>query len=347
MKSIKNIIIIGGGIAGLTAGVELNKLGISATLIEKEKTIGGLPLNFSCKAVDKCSNCGLCQFREILKEMENAKKINLLTLSKLQELEGSFGNFTATVSQRNGGKINTFKISADAIIVATGAEVYDARHKSQFGYKRFKNVITGLELEEKLKSGFSKIEFAGEIPEEIAFIQCVGSRDENIGKGYCSKVCCRYAIRMANVLKKKIKDSKITIFYMDLQTTGKDILSFYQDVKENFEFVNSIPTYVREKKGRLEVRYEDIVKGKTYYRGFDLLVLSVGISANRENNNLAKKLGINLNHYGFFDVKNTCETNIEGIFLAGTSISPMSIVDSIASAKAAVYKIISKSGGEV
>jgi heterodisulfide reductase subunit A len=341
----KNIIILGAGVAGLTASVELSKLGIPVTLIEKEENIGGHPLKFTCKATDKCSNCGLCQFNEVLKEMKNSKKINLLTSSELQDLEGNFGNFIATLSQRNAEKINTFKIPGFAIIVATGAEVYDARHKSQFGYKIFKNVITGLELEEKLRSGSESIKFNGKVPKEIAFIQCVGSRDENIKKGYCSKVCCRYAIRMANVLKEKIKDVNITIFYMDLQTTGKDIFSIYSESKDKFEFINSIPTYVKEKNGELEVRYEDIKNGKMGYRNFDLLVLSVGISANRENKNLAKILGVNLNRFGFYDVINSCETNVEGIFLAGTSIAPMSIVDSISSAKSAVYSIISKFGG--
>lgn len=346
----RNILVIGAGVAGITASVELNKLGIPATLIEKEKNIGGLPLKFSCKAVDKCSGCGLCQFNKVLKETRNARKVNLLTSSKLEDLEGSFGNFAATVSQKivdknNTEKMKTFKISASAVIVATGADIFDGRYKSQFGYKRFKNVITGLELEEKLKSGSSNIDFNGVIPKEIAFIQCVGSRDENIKKGYCSKICCRYAIRMANVLKEKIKDANITIFFIDLQTTGKDIFSFYENIKNKFEFINSIPAGVNKKDGKLEVRYDDILKGNIGYRNFDLLVLSVGISPNRQNNNLSKILGVNLNRFGFFDVKNSVETNVEGIYVVGTSILPMSIVDSIASAKASVYKVISKIGG--
>jgi len=342
----KNVVIIGGGSAGISAAVELSKAGIPSIIIEKENAIGGFPLKFSCKAVEQCTGCGLCQFNEILNEFEIADKTNLLTSSQLENLKGNFGNFNVTVSQKNGNdKIDNLTLPADAIIVATGGQPFDAKQKIQFGYKKFKNVITGLELEEKLRAGGKDIEFDGKKPKEVAFIQCVGSRDENINKGFCSKVCCRYALRMANILKEKIKDVNITIFYMDLQTTGKDILSTYNDIKDKFEFINVIPTYVKEKDGKLEVRFDDIKNGKMGYKEFDLVVLSVGISPNKGNKDLAKMLGININRFGFYDLHDSCETNKEGVFLAGTSIAPMSIVDSIASAKNAVYKIISKIRG--
>lgn len=345
----KNVIILGAGISGITAALEVSKSGVPVILVEKEKNIGGLPTKFTCKAVEKCALCGLCQFNSVIYELNENKNIKVLVNSELKKIEKNNGSFIATVLQKTVNedgkeKLDSLEIPAISIIVATGADIYDARRKAQFGYKRFKNVITGLELENKLRSG-SKDIFSGKIPKEVAFIQCVGSRDENIKNGYCSKICCRYALRMANVLKENY-NCNITIFYMDMQTTGKDIFLFYQDVKGKFEFINSIPAYIKEKDEMLEVRYDNILSGKMGYKNFDLVVLSVGFSANRENIALSDILGVNLDRFGFFETGNNFATNVEGIFSIGTSSAPMGIVEAESSAKVVAYEIISKLGGK-
>lgn len=340
----KRVLIIGAGIAGMTCALDLSRQGISTTLIEKENISGGLPRRFACKATEKCSGCGLCQFNEVEKKIKD-EKIDLITSSSVENVEGNAGDFTVSVSQRKNGGINTFKIPAQAIVVATGVNVFDARSKSHLGYKLFKNVITGIELEENLRCGKVNFGFLGSVPQNIAFVQCVGSRDENIKNGYCSKVCCGYALRLANVLKDEIKEVNITIFYMDLQTTGKDISTLREETKDKFTFINSLPTYIREKDGKLKVRYEDIPGEKMGYQDFDLVVLSVGIVKNKDNANIANILGVNLNHFGFFEATDKGETNQAGVFAAGTSTGPGSIIETITSAKNVVYNIISKLGG--
>lgn len=125
------------------------------------------------------------------------------------------------------------ELSADAIIVATGFDVFDARKKGGLGYGRYPNVLTGLDLERMFNNeGSIKLPSNGKEPHNIAFIQCVGSRDEYIGNGYCSQVCCKYAIRFARLLSHQNPEAEITIFYIDLQTAGKGFGEFYEECKQ-------------------------------------------------------------------------------------------------------------------
>jgi len=344
----KRVLVLGAGIAGITCALELANQNIPVYLAEKEKDIGGLVSSFSCKATDKCNNCGVCLLNEKIKKMKDLSavptaqadrnNIILLTSCRLQNVEKELNNFNIKMVQEE----KSLSIKAEIIVVATGAEVFDARYKTQFGYKRYKGVITGLDLEERLRAGSSQISFNGDIPKSIAFIQCVGSRDEKTNKGYCSKVCCKYALRMADVLQSKIEDLKVTVFYMDLQSTGKDFSSLYERCKEDIEFINSIPAKIEEEDEKLKVKYENIESGKIDVKNFDLVVLSTGLSPNKENSNLARMLKINRDEFGFFEAKDSGETNIDGIYACGTCISPKNIVDSISSAKVVAGKIIKK-----
>jgi heterodisulfide reductase subunit A len=227
------------------------------------------------------------------------------------------------------------ELSVAAIIVATGFDVFDAKEKGALGYGRYPNVLTGLDLERMFHhEGSVKLPSNGKEPQNIAFIQCVGSRDEPIGNGYCSQVCCKYAMRFARLLKYHNPEAKVTIFYIDLQTAGKGFGEFYEECKETIRFVRGIPVEIYEApSGELEVRYENLSEGRVMWENFDLVVLSVGITPRRGSWDVARILGINLDDYGFFDARNplqSTETNVDGIFLAGTCQGPKDIPESTA-----------------
>lgn len=232
-------------------------------------------------------------------------------------------------------KPRQLELSVGAIIVATGFEVFDARKKEALGYGRYPRVLTGLDLERMLNhDGSIKLPSNGKEPQNIAFIQCVGSRDEYIGNGYCSQVCCKYAMRFARLLRYQNPEARVTIFYIDLQTAGKGFGDFYEECKESIRFVRGIPVEISPaSSGELEVRYENLSEGRVIWENFDLVVLSVGITPRKDSWALAKILGINLGDNGFFDTNDSLEsteTNAEGIFLAGTCQGPKDIPDSIA-----------------
>ncbi len=239
------------------------------------------------------------------------------------------------------------ELNVSAIILAFGFEVFDAREKGSLGYSRYPNVLTGLDLERIIHNeGYVKLATNGKKPKKVAFVQCVGSRDES--HGYCSQVCCKYAMRLARLLQYQEPDTQVTIFYIDLQTAGKGFAQFYQECQENIRFVRGIPVEVAETSSKeLEVRFEDISQGKVCQEIFDMVVLSVGISPRKDSWDLARILGTNLADNGFLEIKgvfDSNETNVEGIFLAGACQGPKDIPDSIAHGIGAASKVIQAFG---
>ncbi len=235
------------------------------------------------------------------------------------------------------------ELEADAVIVATGFDVFDARLKGSLGYGRYPNVLTGLDLEQVFaREGHLRLPANGTEPRSIAFIQCVGSRDT--GHGYCSQVCCKYAMKLAGLIKHQSPDTRVTIFYIDLQTAGKGFAQFYEEYKRGMRFVRGVPVEILQAaSGELELKFEDICQGKVCRDYFDLVVLSVGISPRGDSWDLARILGINLSEDGFFDVRDSLspnETNVDGIFVAGTCQAPRDIPDSIAHGITAASKAI-------
>lgn len=233
------------------------------------------------------------------------------------------------------------ELTVGSVIVATGFDVFDAREKGSLGYGRYPNVLTGLDLEQIFtREGYIRLPGSGKEPQNIAFIQCVGSRDK--GHGYCSQVCCKYAMKLAGLIKYQNAGTQVTIFYIDLQTAGKGFAQFYEKYKESIRFVRGVPVeVVQTVSGELELKFEDISQGKVCRDTFDLVVLSVGISPGKGTWDLARILGINLADDGFFDTKDCLssnETNVDGIFVAGTCQGARDIPDSIAHGTAAASK---------
>ena len=232
------------------------------------------------------------------------------------------------------------ELSVGTIIVATGFEVFEAREIGSLGYSKYQNVLTGLDLEKTFNhEGSLKLPSNGKEPQKIAFIQCVGSRNER--HSYCSQVCCKYAVRFARLIKYQNPSAEVSIFYIDLQTAGKGFAEFYEEYKGSIRFIRGVPVEIWEAtSGELDVKFENILDGKVAREAFDLVVLSVGMVPRKDTWDLARILGINLGDDRFFDAKpfDFNETNVEGIFLAGACQGPKDIPDSIAHGMAAAKK---------
>ncbi|MDQ7778170.1 MAG: FAD-dependent oxidoreductase [Planctomycetota bacterium] len=405
MNTDTNVLIIGGGITGLTAAVELSRMGRSAVVLERKPFVGGLCADFACKATDKCAQCGLCLFSEALSEARECANVTFMPGSDLEHVERADGKYVAKIVRRpprvvqekctlcgecvkvcpvqpaaigptpplvfpagyaidenrcigvRGKKCTTCRtackqgaireplapdrvsVTADSIIVAAGAETFDARKKAQFRLGSLKGVLTGLELEKALQSsGELKLPGLETPPKRLAFIQCVGSRDESLNHCYCSTVCCRYAIRMAHLLKTKMPALEVAIFYMDIQTSGKGFADFFARHQKEFELIRSIPgKLVPDPNGGILASYDEVPSTKVIRRPFDAVVLSVGLCPPPQLAQLAKVLKINRNKAGFLDGSGAdrVQTNADGVFVAGTCESPKDIVGSIAQAKTA------------
>jgi heterodisulfide reductase subunit A2 len=238
-------------------------------------------------------------------------------------------------------------IQAGAVIIAPGCEVFDPEAYNIYGYHRSPNIVTSLEFERILSASGP---FGGHLirpsdkkePKKIAWIQCVGSRDVHEGaKGYCSAVCCTYAIKEAIVAKEHSKDGlDAAIFYIDMRTYGKDFEKYYNRARDEagVRFIKSRITQILPVKetGGLLIRYTDEAQTRIE-ETFDMVVLSVGISVANEALDLAKRLEIRVDPYHFSTTSSfePVRTSRAGIFVCGAFQGPKDIPTSVIESSAA------------
>ena len=264
----ENVLIIGGGIAGLCAALELARFGIGVELVEKEDALGGHARQFTCKATDRCVKCGACIVEEKLKDVADNTKIKVRLGSCVEKITDS-GRFSVGISDNRG--LNQ-SCDVDAVIIASGFTPFTPDGKP-YGYNRFKNVISNLDLERALrKRGLVKRFSDDRAPKKIAFIQCVGSRDAKLNHLWCSRVCCGSALRMSSLIKSRQPEAEMTIFYMDIQSFGRDFQDFLNKIKADVRLIRAIPADVLETEDdRLLITYFDSAARESREEIFDLV----------------------------------------------------------------------------
>jgi len=239
-------------------------------------------------------------------------------------------------------------LDVSSIILATGLDLYDPAPISEYGYKRYKNVLLSLEFERLINaSGPTR----GEIlrpsdknhPRRIVFIQCVGSRTSQKGFPYCSSVCCMYATKEAILVREHNPECEVYILYMDLRVFGKRFQEFVSRAKDEWavKYVNGRPSAIMEdpETRDLLIRYQNVMDGKIEELRAGLVVLCPALIPRKGNRILAKILDLELNEHDFFKTKDplltSVKTNIPGIFVCGFCQAPRDISESVTQASAA------------
>ncbi len=243
------------------------------------------------------------------------------------------------------------EINVGAVILAPGFKPFSPEGIDYYGYDTIPDVVTSLEYERMLSAsgpsmGHLKKESDGKEPEKIAWIQCVGSRNNNCSKnGYCSSVCCMYAIKQSVMTQAHMAagDGEQTIFYMDIRSPGKEYERYYESARDNgVSFVRARPhTLLAGPEGHGVTMSWTDNKGTTHEKFFDMVVLSIGLESPTDAQDLADKCNIELDHYGFAKTSsfNPSKTNQEGIFVTGSFQSPKAIPQSVAMASTAAARV--------
>ncbi|MEW6533052.1 MAG: FAD-dependent oxidoreductase [Thermodesulfobacteriota bacterium] len=224
-------------------------------------------------------------------------------------------------------------LDASSVILATGFKPFDAGEKPRFGYGRVPGVITGLELDQMLRADNFDVGNGEKALRSVAFIQCIGSRDPRIGRNYCSRVCCGYALRLARLLRSRSPEIEPSMFYMDIQTFDRDFERRLDIARKEVRLIRAIPAEVRSgSEGRPELIYHG-PNDEKLYESFDLVVLSIGISPNPAIAGLAELLEVPLNEDAFLGVNgDEVMTGTSGVFVAGAAQGPKSIEESVSHA---------------
>ncbi len=423
---MKPVLVIGGGIAGIQASLDLADRGTKVHLVERTPSIGGVmaQLDKTFPTMD----CSICILAPKMIECYRHPNITIHTQSEVIGLEGAVGDFKVKVlehprsvdsskctgcglcsekcpvkkpsafqaglGQRKAiylafpqavpliatidreaclwftkgvcktcekvcpakavnyeQKENIVELNVSSVIAATGFEQYNPKDIGEYGYGRYKNVLTALEFERLVcasgpTGGVLSRPSDGKVSHNIAFIQCVGSRTQTTGYPYCSAACCMYATKEAVLIKEHEPSSHVTIFYMDLRTFGKGFQGFVDRAKSHWgvQYIRGRPGEIREDPVTkdLTILYENTDVGKVEQTKVDLVVLCTAAMPHRDNRKLGGVLGVKLDEFGFFEDKDTLTAPVEsskpGVYVCGSCHGPRDIPESVAEASATAAK---------
>lgn len=328
--------MIGGGTAGMEAAGQLSKNGFNVTLIEKENNTGGHLNNWYHLFPDRKPG------RDVISYLEkniSGKEIKLLSNTQVSAISKSERKFKLKTSGGN-------QINADAIVVATGFDLFKSEKKEEYGYGIYDNVITSADLEYRFHINDLKTHNGLE-PVKIGLVHCVGSRDEKSGNLYCSKLCCVTAVKQAIELREKLPSSKVFCFYMDIRMGGAHYEELYIEAQEKhgINFIRGKVSEVSEKiDGTLVVKVEDTLAGRPLKMELDLLVLMAGMEVSSGTKDIVNLLGLETGENRFLKSRDNHtennHSNIPGVFYAGTCTAPMNITETISHARAAVIDVV-------
>ncbi len=418
-KKIGAVLVVGGGIGGVQAALDLGDSGFRVYLIERQPAIGGV-----MAMLDKTfptNDCSMCILSPKLVAAARHPNIDLLTLTEVLSIEGQPGDFAVRLLKRARfvnldkctgcgdclakcpvklpnefeGKLSErraiyrlyaqavpnapmidreycLKLTKDrcgacaknckagaidytqhdtevtvrvgAVVVAAGSEIASTALRPEYGYGRYKNVVTSLEFERILSAsgpygGHIRRPADGKEPKKIAWLQCVGSRDDSVEKGYCSAMCCMYAVKEAVIAKEHMASIDPTIFYMDMRSYGKDFDKYVERAEQQYgvRLVRARVPEVREdpKTKDLFVRFAGD-NGQQSER-FDMVVLSCGLVPPSRLRELSRKLDIELDRFGFASgsLWEPVGTTRPGISVAGSFSQPMAIPETVTGASGA------------
>ncbi|RLC66960.1 MAG: hypothetical protein DRI48_03515 [Chloroflexi bacterium] len=322
------LVVVGGGIAGMVAALDVADAGFAVTLVEKSDHLGGrlAQLNRTFPNLEPVAEL----LPPLIERVQTHPDITVLLDSQVTEVEGYVGNFEVTIADRS--------FSAGAIIIATGYDVFDPHRKPELGYGQYPNVITSLEMEQRLFE--ENLAVNGRAPQSVVFIQCVGSRDVQVGNPYCSRVCCMYTAKQAYLVKQLLPAADVTVFYMDVRTFGKGGEEFYDEARaRGVHYRRGNISEIYRRGDQVVLVGEDTLLGQPIDVEADLVVLAVGMEARSDTADLSTMLKLPRSPDGFFlelhPKLRPVDTAVDGVFLAGCCQGPKDIPDTVAQAKAA------------
>jgi heterodisulfide reductase subunit A len=418
VKVEPSCLIVGAGIAGMNAALDLSDQGFKVYLVERTPTIGGhmAQLDKTFPTMD----CSACVITPKMSEVASAKNVELLTYSEVESIDGYVGNFQVKIKKKPhyinqdtctacgmcaencpvevanefdvgmksrraayvpfpqavpgqytiddthcircgickeicppeavnyDDKPEYLDVKVGTIILATGWDPFDPTSLKQYGYGKYPNVITGLQMERLLSSfgpteGKPKRPSDRKDPHSVAFLQCVGSRDfSERGNPWCSRVCCMYALKQARQYKEKHPEASIYIFYMDIRAFGKGYEEFYESAGKDYgiKFIRGRIAEVAEgTNNNLILRAEDTLLKKLVELEVDMLVLSIGLEPRFDAEEVARLFNVQRTADGFLMEAHPklrpVDTLTDGVFLAGVIQGPKDIPDAVSQAKGA------------
>jgi heterodisulfide reductase subunit A2 len=335
MHTTKSVLIVGGGPSGLAAAHALASVGQRCILVEKEPRLGGAPILSGYARLVPSGEWARDAIGGMVSRVEDSSLVAARTGCTVTEFTGATGSFTARLSSGEA-------IDVGAALLCTGFTHFDSVNKPEWGFGTFPDVVTTTQVEQMISSGKGvRCPSDGRKPQRVAILLCVGSRDRQIGREWCSKICCTVSSNLAMEIREELPDCHVYIYYMDIRTFGLYETRYYWRSQEEYKvkYIKSRIAEVTSDGARLIIKGEDTLVKRPITIPFDMVVHAIGMDPNVDNKSLAKIFGIDLEPHGFIAKGGAYgalgETSRPGVLVAGAATGPETIDDSIAQAKAA------------
>jgi len=334
------VLVVGGGPGGLSAASSVTSAGYKAVMVEKEEVLGGAPILSGYAKLVPSGEWAQDAMGRMVTRVEEDPAVTIHKDTKVTQLDGEVGNFTAHLA-------NGEQVEAGSVVLATGFTHFDSINKPEWGFGTYEDVLTTTQMEQMVSSGQIRCPSDGRVPERVAILLCVGSRDRQIGREWCSKICCTVSANLAMEVKEMSPETDVFIYYMDIRTFGLYEDKFYWKSQEEFKtkFVKArIAEVTTSGDGRLLVKGEDTLVKRPIVIPFDLVVHAIGMDPNEENPEISKTFGVGLEKHGFLEraehYTNTCGTTRRGIYSCGAAYGPETIDDTISQGAAAGMRAV-------
>jgi heterodisulfide reductase subunit A2 len=345
-----NVLVIGGGIVGMTTALELAGGGSRVYLVERQDHLGGniARVDLTAPHMDSARD----MLTALVTRVTTSPRIEVLVNSEVTDLTGFVGNFTATVQSIWGDQATMSQFEVGNVVVATGYKEFDASRVTHYGYGKLPNVITSFEFEKMLRAGRILTD-EGKDPQYVAIIHCVGSRSKEFHP-YCSRVCCMTALKYAHEVKSALPKCYVSDVYIDMHAFGKGHEDFYRGSSEAKTLFlmygkNDYPVIRKaDPKDDCEMLIEvnEKLSGEVIEIPADLVILMVGMETREDSEAIARLVNISRDKDGWFIESHPkldpVATTTDGIYIAGACAAPKDIPDSVAQARAAAGRILAR-----
>jgi heterodisulfide reductase subunit A len=331
----KLFLVVGGGPAGLSAAHALTAVGQRVVLVDKADRLGGAPIISGYAKLVPSGEWAKDAIGGMAQRVVKNDSVEVHLNATVKSFAGVPGDFHASLSDGS-------RIDAGAAVLCTGFTHFDSVNKPEWGFGTYPDVVTTTQVEQMLSSGKGvRCPSDGRAPERVAILLCVGSRDRQIGREWCSKICCTVSSNLAMEIREQLPKCSVYIYYMDIRTFGlyEDLYYWESQEKHKVKYIKARIAEVTSDGKRLIVKGEDTLVKRPITIPFDMVVHAIGMDPNIDNMTLAAVFDVKLEKHGHIakasSYSSMSATSRPGVFVAGAATGPETIDDSIAQGQSA------------
>jgi heterodisulfide reductase subunit A2 len=342
---MKPILVLGGGPAGLSAAHALAAMGQRTILVDKADRLGGAPILTGYAKLVPSGEWAKDAIGGMVRRVEGDPLIEIRRATTVKTFSGEPGDFRALLS-------TGAELQVGAALLCTGFTHFDSINKPEWGFGTYPDVVTTAQVEQMISSGKGvRCPSDGRDPERVAILLCVGSRDRQIGREWCSKICCTVSANIAMEIREQLPRCNVYIYYMDIRTFGlyEDTYYWESQEKHKVKYIKARIAEVTSDGKRLIVKGEDTLVKRPITIPFDMIVHAIGMDPNVDNMTLSAIFDVKLEKHGHIAKASAYtsmgNTSRPGVFVAGAATGPETIDDSIAQGQAAAMAALASVQG--